>query len=259
MKKFILGMALLAGSTLAVQAQKVEKPIFGSVTVGGGLALGDFGKTVMPTDNNKWNGFTNYGVVGTLQGGYLFHEYVGAAASFSYGNFFGNTNKYNEEFIKKGFGNSTTEIANAETKDFTTTTIAFQVGPRLRAQTGSVEFYLQPMVGFGSVGSTAIKSNFRSQPIGQPISTSSVTDFTVTTPSTSGLVWSSALGFRTGLGSNVGFTFDLAYTDFGAVEGSYKTESKTTLSSGSGSGSGEGKAKSATSFFSVNFGVAVGF
>lgn len=258
MKKFILGMALLAGSTLAVQAQKVEKPIFGSVTVGGGLALGDFAKAGTPPVGGNWNGHTNYGVVGTVQGGYLFHEYIGAAASFSYGNFFGNTNKYNEENIKKSGTNSTTEISNAETKDFTTNTIAFQVGPRFRAQTGSVEFYLQPMVGFGTVGSATIKSNYREQPIGRPISESTVADLTVTTPSTSGLVWSSALGFRTGLGSNVGFTFDLAYTDFGARSGTYKADLKET-GANNFSETRSVDTKSATSFFSVNFGVSVGF
>lgn len=258
MKNFILGLALLAGSTLAVQAQKVEKPIFGSVTVGGGLALGDFGKTVAPTSFDQQNGFTSYGVVGTVQGGYLFHEYIGAAASFTYGNFFGNTNKYAEEAIKKPLTSSTTEVANAEVKDFTTNTIAFQVGPRLRAQTGSVEFYLQPMVGFGSVGSATINNTYRIQPVGQPISTSTVVNQTITTPSRAGLVWSSALGFRTGLGSNVGFTFDVAYTDFGSSEGTYKADSKFSGAT-TGTSSFETKAKSSTSFLSVNFGVAVAF
>lgn len=255
MKKLVLLVAAgLLALSMETQAQSVAKPAFVGLSAGGVLVGGDLAKNGEST-SDRFNGFSQYGYQVGLQGGYIFHKFIGVGARFGYTNSFGNTNQYNEN-VKATIGNSAVTVTESSTKDWTYNSISALVGPRFRADAGGVEFFLQPMAGFSTLGMTPIDNSYTTQTATPGPVVRSNQQVVTSSTFASGFAWGSSLGLRTATAGNVGFLFELNYTDLG----SRKIEkSKVKFNNGPELEGTPTDVKTSASFFSVNFGLTFGF
>lgn len=255
MKKLVLlAAAGLLGLSMQTQAQSVAKPAFVGLSAGGVLVGGDLAKNG-ESASDKFNGFSQYGYQVGLQGGYIFHKFIGVGARFGYTNSFGNTNQYNEN-VKATIGNSAVTVTESSTKDWTYNSISALVGPRFRADAGGVEFFLQPMAGFATLGMSNVDNTYTTQPNGFPTSARTTNNIVASSTFASGFAWGSSLGLRTATAGNVGFLFELNYTDLGSRK---LEKSKVKFNNGTELEATPTDVKTSASFFSVNFGLTYGF
>lgn len=255
MKKLVLlAAAGLLALSMQTQAQSVAKPAFVGLSAGGVLVGGDLAKNGDAPDG-KFYGLSQYGYQVGLQGGYIFHKFIGVGARVAYTSSFGNTNEYNE-FVKATINSNSLQVTESSTKDWTYNSISALAGPRFRADAGGVEFFLQPMAGFSTLAMSELSNTYTIQPVGRPVNERQTTTKSGGSTFASGFAWGTSLGLRTATAGNVGFLFELNYTDLG-TRNLEKTKEKTN--NGPEIELTSTDTKTTASFFSVNFGLTFGF
>jgi hypothetical protein len=211
-------LVTLSGTSLLAQetkAEKIEKPFSLGVGIGAAIPLEDFARVKFSELRNDKYGFASPGISLNLNANYQLDKHFAVAALISFNTFNLNNSKVASEIVANDTSSKYRTSATADQSTYYN--VNLMVGPRFYFPVGKVTLYLQPMVGWSTLGSdfqvqTRTKS-FNNDTILQQ-QTTKYQDIKIG----SGLSHGAAIGLKWPIGDKYSLSADLTYLNLGTRE-----------------------------------------
>ena len=229
-------LTLFGLQTIAQEAKpnKIENPFSVGIGFGAAMPLEDFARSKFSESINDKYGFASTGFNLNLTGAYQLDKHFAIGALLSYNSFSLNNTKIGSEIEANDTTKRYRVAATADKSGYAG--LNLMVGPRFIFPVGKVEIFVQPMVGFSSLGSDFQVVSITKTDTNQLFSQNQTNKYSKIKIN-SGLSHGAIIGLNYPITSKYSLTADLTYLNLGVREYSSDIESNsysiTTLPDGS--------------------------